>query len=72
MHNFYLSRFGSLEAVAEEVTKEEEEEEEEEKEVEVDDDEGGTKPVKPKLSPSTFFLLFFLWFNFRWTSRFLT
>ena len=38
MHNFYLSRFGSLEAVGEEVTKEEEEEEEEEV-VEVEEEE---------------------------------
>ena len=54
-----MSRFGSLEAVGEEVAKEEEEEEE------VDEDEGGTKPVKPKLSPASLFCLFFLWFNLR-------
>ena len=56
-----MCRFGSLEAVGEEVANEEEEEEEEV----VDEDEGGTKPVKPKLSPATLFCLFFLWFNLR-------
>ena len=61
---YYLSRFGSLEAFGEEVTKEEEEEEVDEVEVD-EEEEGGTKPVKPKLSPATFFRLFFLWFNLR-------
>ena len=61
---YYLSRFGSLDVVGV-VTKEEEEEVDEEVV-------GGTKPVKPKLSPASFFLFFFLWFSLRWTSRFLT
>ena len=63
---FYLSRFGSREVVGE-TTQEG---------VEVMDPvvegEEGMKPVKPKLSPATFFLFFFLWFNFMCTSKFLT
>ena len=63
---FYLSRFGSREVVGD-VTEEG---------VEVMDPvvegEVGMKPVKPKLSPATFFLFFFLWFNFMCTSKFLT
>ena len=62
----YLSRFGSREVVGD-VTEEG---------VEVVDPvvegEEGMKPVKPKLSPATFFLFFFLWFNFMCTSKFLT
>ena len=61
--NCHLSRFGNLDV---EVSIDEDGLDE------VEDDDRGAKPVKPKPSPATFFLLFFLWFNFRCTSRFLT
>ena len=51
--------------IEEEVYDEEEYDDEDVEEDEVDEDEGGTKPVKPKLSPASLFCLFFLWFNLR-------